>query len=208
VKRWLRKFDITRQDPEYWDQSWLREKYVNRGLSTVEIGDIADVSATTIERWLRKHGIETRRGPEASEEILEETIRDPDWLRQKYWMEGLTSAEIGEIVGCCGSFIRGRMEEFGIPRNQGPRAPASLITRKRGYERWQDGPRESNRSVMVHQLLAIAEGADPAKIFSNGDYHVHHKNNIPWDNRPENIELLEAGEHQDVHARGEHLDAV
>jgi hypothetical protein len=62
---------------------------------------------------------------------------------------------------------------------------------------------KNDGQVAVHQLLAIAMGEDPHDVFSNSEYQVHHKNNVPWDNRPSNIELLTAGEHYDKHLREE-----
>ena len=44
----------------YKDPDWLREKYWEEGLGTKEIGEVADVSAGTILRWMRKHDIERR----------------------------------------------------------------------------------------------------------------------------------------------------
>lgn len=49
--------------------------------------------------------------------------------------------------------------------------------------------------VAIHQLVAIANGADAHKVFSGGEYHVHHKNGCRVDNRPINIELLSRSEH-------------
>lgn len=71
----------------------------------------------------------------------------------------------------------------------------TYYTTKSGYERTGAGQSEA----AIHQLLVIAEGADPHKVFSDGDYNVHHKNHIPWDNRPENVELLTKAEHNSEH---------
>jgi hypothetical protein len=47
----------------------------------------------------------------------------------------------------------------------------------------------------VHRLLAIAEHGTDAVA----GQHVHHKNGIPFDNRPENLELLSPSEHSKRH---------
>jgi len=47
-------------------------------------------------------------------------------------------------------------------------------------------------------LVAIANGEDPAEIFSS-EWNVHHKNDIPWDNRPDNLEVMKHGEHRSLH---------
>jgi len=63
-----------------------------------------------------------------------------------------------------------------------------------------DGERE-HYAVGLHQLLAIAEGADPHKVFSDGAYHCHHKNGLRWDNRPCNVELKKAEQHIGDHTQ-------
>ena len=77
--------------------------------------------------------------------------------------------------------------------------PVYFGTTKKGYEIWVEN--RPDRTVAVHQLLAISEGEDPGKVFSNGEYHVHHKNGIQWDNRPDNIELLSVRQHSSIHGR-------
>lgn len=54
--------------------------------------------------------------------------------------------------------------------------------------------------VSVHQLVMLREGHDPHKIFAGRDkWHIHHKNEVPWDNRAENLELLTPKEHAKRH---------
>jgi len=44
----------------YREASWLREKYHEEELTTVEIADICDVDDSTIYRWIERHEIEKR----------------------------------------------------------------------------------------------------------------------------------------------------
>lgn len=76
---------------------------------------------------------------------------------------------------------------------------ARYEVREDGYDSWQvwDSERQSNDTVLVHRLLAVSEnGIDAVK-----DKHVHHKNGVPWDNRPKNIEVLSEAEHKSKHSK-------
>lgn len=72
--------------------------------------------------------------------------------------------------------------------------PVSL-EQVRGHLRWRHRAGGETNVVHVHQLVAIADGADPYKIFSGGTYHTHHDNEVRFDNRPENLEVRPAEDH-------------
>lgn len=63
-----------------------------------------------------------------------------------------------------------------------------------GYEVLTDG----TDSVKVHQLQACLSN-DPADVFNTRYMNVHHLNTIPWDNREENLLLLRARYHRNLH---------
>lgn len=79
--------------------------------------------------------------------------------------------------------------------------PARLEHRADGYVRWRvwDPVERGERVVYVHQLLAIAEGADPSDVFSDGDFHVHHCDELRWHNVAENLELRDSASHAREH---------
>lgn len=65
-------------------------------------------------------------------------------------------------------------------------------TTLKGYE----AIRHRRQEFKLHRLAAVAwYGIDAVK-----GKHVHHKNKIPWDNRKDNLELLEPAEHYRHHA--------
>jgi len=64
----------------------------------------------------------------------------------------------------------------------------------KGYPRWYFSERCDVSNVAVHQLVVIADGADPEKVFDS-QYNVHHENGCRLDNRPSNLSVVKAGEH-------------
>lgn len=199
-------------DKEYRNESWLREQYVENSRSTPDIAKECDVTATTVQHWLERYGIDRRDQQEAHKP--DKPYTDTDWLREEYVEKRRSMKDIGEECDVSAAVILKWLRRHDIetrhPDAYKKREPISIqyIGGELGdlpgpYEQVQssltiDGQREYYR-VFVHQLLAIAGGADPHKVFSDGEYNVHHKNGIRWDNRPENIEFMTTSEHAKHH---------
>lgn len=138
--------------------------------------------------------------------------RDEDTLQRLYWEEEMTTTEIGDELGCSSGSVLRWMEKHDIPRRS--RYEASRLagcleaarearrvdwvpyTISKGYEIWRDSG--TGNDVAVHQLLAIANGADPHEVFREGTV-AHHRSSHRRDNRPENIEVMERGVHSRTH---------
>lgn len=126
-------------------------------------------------------------------------------LEEQYINRQLGIKECSEVFGCSTSTIHYWLKKHGIetrPAVCPRRVGCTFYTTDKGYEWWVAG----TKGVGIHQLLVIANGADPHKVFSGGDYEVHHKNTIQWDNRPENIELVSRKEHNEIHTADEWVD--
>jgi hypothetical protein len=128
--------------------------------------------------------------------------RDKQWLDEMYWGQKLSSVDIAELCNCSQSTVRDWMEKHGIERRSKSVAlqnkHASFGTNADGRECWRSHSRETDGrpNVFVHRLLAVSEYG----LESVTDNVVHHKNEIPWDNRPQNIVLLSDAEHKQHHA--------
>jgi len=130
--------------------------------------------------------------------MTEQKYKDPEYLREAYWNRRLSTREMADESDCSGRTIIRWMEHHGIDRRSvsEARGPLSLKTHPRGYEWFQGRDNGDPVHIYHHRLLAVAHyGFD-----SVAECVVHHRNNIPWDNRPENIELLPDETHKQIHA--------
>lgn len=188
-------------DVKPWeDEDTLRELYQQQGLTTIAIADKFDCASSTIQSWMRRHGIERRDGGNPPHP----TLLDAGGLRRLYHGEGMSIQEIADKLGCVDRTVLNWMEEHGIEtRTSTVDKPCHYRTSASGYEEWTHKHGDAQYTFGVHRLVAVAEyGFDAVcgKI-------VHHENAIPWDNRPSNLALMGASEHS-KHHMAERIDKI
>lgn len=141
-----------------------------------------------------------------------EKYKDPEWLREEYHDNNRTLEDMADEVEMNSGTIWYWMKKHSIEtHNQGrnKRTPGmNLHMDPSGHPRWWNHIYENSKVIRreqfpVHRLLAISEfGIEAVK-----GKDVHHKNGIPWDNRPDNLELMTHGEHS-THHNNERIDEI
>jgi DNA-binding XRE family transcriptional regulator len=158
-----------------------------RGRKAMDISEIADelgTSRQTIHKWVDRFDIEPY-------------YRDPETLKRLHYEEEMTYPEMAEHLHCSRDTIAREMKKHDLGRGRGSMTKrtnyAHYYICSEGYEKWVDTV--TRGCVPVHRLLAVSEfGVEAVK-----DMHVHHINHHKLDNRPENISLMEPGEHRAYH---------
>jgi len=123
--------------------------------------------------------------------------RDEDKLRELYWEEEMSIPDIADKLECCHSTVHRWMKRLDIERRKSSHEkPVLYRTKEDGYERWRHSTNNTQYGVSVHRLACVAWYGFSALEGK----HVHHKNQIPWDNRQNNLELLTPNKHSELHA--------
>lgn len=203
VAHWIREYDIKKEEVPWKDEETLRDLYWDEGLTQDEIAEKWGCGSTTIGSWMEKFGIERRS---SSDWKAVDELRDGDRLRQLYHDEELTQGEIADLFGCEQATVSRWMRRHGIGpgrggwEGQGRIERAFFYTTLDGYETVGARYGYEKDQLQVHRLVAVAEHGFDAMV----DKVVHHKNYIPWDNRPSNLEVLTDSEHKSLHATNRH----
>lgn len=196
-------------DKPYKDPDVLTRLYHEEDMTQTEIADKLGVEQTTIYRWMKNLDIQSRT-PSESREVrgtsagpkVDGPHTDEEWLREKYFDEKLTITEMAELAPIESEVsIMRWMDKYGIDRRpqevtRALRNPGAGFVHADdgGYETIRTSVDDKSKYVKVHRLVAMAHyGIEEVK-----DSIIHHKNRIPWDNRPDNLELMDS---QSEHAR-------
>lgn len=124
--------------------------------------------------------------------------QDPATLRRLYHDEGMSTYDIADRFAVSADTVCYHMNKHDIDTRKPPyeRHPSARIDTD-GYLRVEHRDGESRKTLRIHRLVAVAEhGFD---VVAGND--IHHKNGVPWDNRPSNLEVVDESKHRAEHNR-------
>lgn len=97
----------------YRDEEWLREHYIDRQMSAIEIAETVPVCNGTVHRWLTEHDIETRTvGPQTDGNT--DALRDEPWLRTQYVEQQRSGLEIATELDVSNRTVYRWLNKHGI----------------------------------------------------------------------------------------------
>jgi len=129
--------------------------------------------------------------------------QDPEVLTELYYDQHLSTYELADRFDVSQSTICRWMDKHDLDRRDGLEArPPNFGISTKGYERWHGFCLGNQYWLSHHRLLAVAEFGFDAVCGMD----VHHKNEIRWDNRPDNLELMTRSDHTKHHNAPESAD--
>jgi transposase-like protein len=248
VSNWLDKYDIETPEnpdnPPWQDKETLERLYIDEQLTCAEIGDRLGCSGHTADKWRQRHGIkplhkrrewletqyhdndlyikeiaekcracrktvaewldklEVRTEEDRPADYADEKPwQDPEVLRELYHEQELSAKRVADELGCATQTVRHWMIEHDIERRP-------------WYHRTTDTPPSTQRryptiegphsTVLIHRFVAFATGKMSFEELCDPNIIVHHRTNVGWDNRPENLEVMTRSEHMKIHGRNDY----
>jgi hypothetical protein len=151
VGRSLRRHEIeTREqkgaaaDPRLESKEWLKTTYVDRGMTSGQIGDWVGVSHSIVWEWCQRHGIETN-WPWAVKKL-----RDEGWLVEQYVDGRRSTLDIADELDCGAQAVANWLNRYGVelrsPHEAGPDHPLHDPTTLSDYgPGWNEAKKEQIR---------------------------------------------------------------
>lgn len=191
IRNWIDEFGLRKEEP--WEnKEYLVRLYCDEKMTSIEIAEEIGCMQKTVLRWLNKYGVEMRD----KWDYVDRPWRNEDEIRDMYVEKNMTVYEIADEFNCSNSAILGSLNEYDIETRSCSDYESDipiLRTHPRGYENVYS----NDVGVSIHRLVAISEYGFDEVIGKD----VHHKNEIPWDNRPENLEVMTRSEHSSYHSQ-------
>ena len=186
---------------DYKNPDILERLYHDEGMSMEMIAKDLGVAPSTIYNYMKKYKIKTRPQNGISPKNKEsKKYTNREKLERMYIEDGKSLQKISEVFGVSDTTILYWLDKYGIERRSAHGHSvnyAGYITRPDGYMSWHSWTEEEgHKTVLEHRLLAVCEWGFEAVC----DMEIHHINEIPWDNRIENIQLVTVSGHRSYHA--------
>jgi len=120
------------------DNAWLRDAYLDRGISSPQIASLLGVGTTTVCRRLRALGIQSRDRQAIA------TDSDKAWLEHAYLVERAPVASIAAELGCSKNCVFRTLRRLGIePRTAQTLAALANVDTEWLRQQYVDGGRSS-----------------------------------------------------------------
>lgn len=174
IWRWLKRLNIpTRSHHEaniiwhslrnvnakYKNREWLKEKYIEKQLSTVQIGKLCGANHHTIANWLRKYNIFRKM----------KLYQTKEWLYNKYWIEKLSAYQIAKLYGeATPQTIWKQLKKFNIPI----RSPSEALLGNIPWNKGKKGQIPWNKGIKAKDDTRVKKFVEAGHKASVG--------RIPW----------------------------
>lgn len=213
------------QYPQLHDEAWLKDRYVVRSMSAQAIADEIGDGCTkfAVYNALKKFNI-----PKRTHSSRFPQLNDKEWLREHYIDKQMSTVQIAQLVGSTVGNVGSHLRSAGIPLRTSKEGIAARYPDGRNGEQaanWRGGRQVRNGYIMIYvpdhpratkagavfEHIVVAEKKIGRSLLP-GEV-VHHINEIPDDNRPENLEVMTRQEHVKTHygtgtALRKHVEAL
>lgn len=169
---------------KYHDEEWLRKKYCEERMSSVEIARELDVTGTTIRNWLERHDIQIRsQGPQKGSSLGDTSnLKDEDWLREEYVGESKSTYQIASELDVGQQTVSNWLQNHGI-EIRGPKERARTNRSSHKDKRLENAEwlrkeyEEKGRSM--HDIAREIGVTHPAVKYRLDQYGIERRNDGP-----------------------------